>query len=194
MIAEQQIDTYLSSLRSHLDPMSIGERDEILRELTAHIRDAAEQPGASVAQVLSRLGPPEELAVQYCDGLLIRRASRSRSPLTLLRGSLRLAAKGASGIVVFFAGVFGYLIGGGMVLSGLLKPVFPAHTGMWVDDAGHMIASGTQWSVPQPPAHELLGDWYIPIMITLGSLMILATMFLIRTTLRLSKTAQMRLR
>jgi hypothetical protein len=194
MIAEQQIDTYLSSLRSQLGPMTLDDREEILRELGAHIRDAAEQPGVSVAEVLARLGPPKELAAQYCDGLLIRRASRSLSPLTLLRGSLRLAAKGASGIVVFFAGVFGYLIGGGMVLSGLLKPIFPRNTGMWFDDAGHMIASGTQWSAPQPPAHEVLGDWYIPIMITLGSLLILATMFLIRTTLRLSKTAQMRLR
>jgi hypothetical protein len=193
MIAEQQIDAYLSSLRSHLGPMSIGERDEILRELSSHIRDAAEQPGASVAQVLSRLGPAKELAAQYCDGALIRRASRSLSPVTLLRGSLRLAAKGASGIVVFFAGMFGYLIGGGMVLSGLLKPIFPQHTGMWFEN-GRLVSSGTQLYVPQPPAHEVLGDWYILIMITLGSLMILATMFLIRTTLRLSKAAQMRLR
>jgi hypothetical protein len=106
---------------------------------------------------------------------------------------LRLATKGASGIVVFFAGMFGYLIGGGMVLSGLLKPIFPRHTGMWFEN-GHMVASGTQLYAPQPPAHEVLGNWYILIMITLGSLMILATMFLIRATLRLSKTAQMRLR
>lgn len=192
MIAEQQIENYLSALRARLGRITLSERDEIVREIAAHIRDSAEQSGASIEAIIARMGPPQELAAQYRDGLLIRRASRSLSPVTLLRGSMRLATKGVSGVIVFFAGMFGYLIGGGLVLSGLLKPVFPAHTGMWLEN-GRMVASGTQWQVPLPPAHEVLGNWYILITISLGSLMILATMYLIRTTLRLSKAAQMRL-
>ncbi len=181
-----QIDTYLSSLRTHLGPMTLGERDEIVREISSHIRDSAEESGGNVETILARLGSAEELAAQYRDGVLIRQASRSISPVKLMRGALRLATKGVSGVIVFFVGMFGYIIGGGCVLSGLLKGVFPAHTGTWFQD-GRMIASGTQLYIPPSPAHEVLGMWYIPLMLTMGSLTLLATTFVIRTSLRISQ-------
>jgi len=187
-----QIDTYLSSLRIHLGPMTLSERDEIVREISAHIRDSAEESGVSVETILARLGSAEELATQYRDGILIRQASRSISPVLLLRGALRLATKGVSGMVVFFVGMVGYIAGGGFVLTGLLKGVFPAHTGTWFQD-GRMIASGTQLYIPPPPAHEVLGMWYIPLMLTVGSLALLATTFVIRTSLRISQRWQAKL-
>jgi hypothetical protein len=184
-----QIDNYLASLRTHLGPMTLSERDEIIREISAHIRDSEEESVASVETILARLGSAEELAAQYRDGVLIRKASRSVSPVVLLRGALRLATKGISGLVIFFAGMFGYLIGGGCVLSGLLKGVFPAHTGTWFQD-GRMIASGTQLYPPPPPAHEVFGMWYVPLMLTVGSLTLLATTFVIRRSLRISQQLQ----
>ena len=191
MIVEQRMETYLSSLRALLGPMTLNQREEILREIEAHIRDAQEEPGATLDNVLMRLGTPEELAAQYRDGMLIRNASRSYSPITLLRGALRLATRGLSGIIVFFAGMIGYAIGGGVVLSAMLKPVFPGNTGVWVQD-GRLVDFGTHFPAP-PGAHEVLGNWYIFVSLALGSLLILATMYLIRATLRLSKLAQMRL-
>jgi uncharacterized membrane protein len=187
-----QIDTYLSSLRTHLGPMTLSERDEIVREITAHIRDSVEESGASLETVLARLGAPEQLATQYRDGLLISNASRSISPVKLMRGALRLATKGVSGVIVFFAGMFGYIMGGGMVLSGMIKPIFPAHTGMWVQN-GHLIAFGTQFPRYYPPAHEVLGMWYIPLMLAAGSLTLLLTTFVIRTSLRISQRWQAKL-
>ncbi len=187
-----QIDTYLAALRTHLASMTLSERDEIVREINAHIRDSAEESGVSVETILSRLGSPEELAAQYSDGLLIRQASRSISPVKLMRGALRLATKGVSGVIVFFVGMVGYAMGGGMALSGMIKAVFPAHTGMWMRD-GHLIAFGTQFPLVGPPAHEVLGMWYIPIVLTAGSLTLLATTFVIRTSLRTSKRWQAKL-
>ena len=192
MIAEQQIDSYLAALRAQLGPMTLAEREEIVMEISAHIRDSVEQTGASPQAILARLGSPSDLAAQYRDGLLIRQASRSISPLRLMRGALRLATKGVFGIIVFFVGMFGYIMGGGMALSGMIKPIFPAHTGMWVQD-GRVIAFGTQFGLVGPPAHELLGMWYIPIMLTAGSLTLLLTTFLIRTSLRVSERWQSRL-
>lgn len=192
MIAEQQIDSYLAALRSQLGPMTLNDREEIVREISAHIRDSAEQTGASVEAILARLGSPADLAAQYRDGLLIRTASRSISPWMLMRGALRLATKGVAGVFVFFVGMFGYAMGAGMALSGMIKPIFPAHTGMWVRD-GRMIAFGTQFPRVGPPAHEILGMWYIPIMLTAGSLTLLLTTFLIRRALRLSHSWQAKL-
>lgn len=187
-----QFGTYMSSLRSHLAPMTLAEREEILREITAHIRDSVEQSGCNAEEVLARLGSAEDLAAQYRDGLLIRRASRSVSPLLLLRAALRLATKGISGIVVFFASVIGYAIGGGFVLSAFAKCLFPAHTGVWVSE-GELVSSGTLLSIPPPPAHEVFGWWYVLVFLTLGSLLILLTTFVIRRSLRLSQTLQTKL-
>jgi len=192
MTAEIEIDNYLSALRLQLGPMTIDEREEIVREIGAHIRDSAEGGGGSVAAVLERLGPAEELAEQYRDGLLISRARRSVSPLVLLRATLKLATKGAFGILVFFLGVFGYLIGSGFVLTGLLKPIFPRNTGTWMLN-GRIVSSGTIFPVPALPAHEVLGAWYIPLALTVGSLTLLLTTFAIRKSLSISQRWQARM-
>ena len=192
MTAEMQIDSYLTALRTHLGPLTIAEREEIVREIAAHVRDSAEETGASVETVLARLGPAEELAAQYRDGFLIRQASRSISPVKLLRATLRLATKGVSGVVVFFLAIFGYLMGGGLVLTGLIKPIFPANTGVWFNDE-RFVSSGTLFPAPAPPAHEVLGMWYIPLALTVGSLALLFTTWAIRTSLRISQRWQARL-
>jgi uncharacterized membrane protein len=192
MNEEQQIDGYLSLLRANLGPITLAERDEILREIGAHIRDSTEESGASVSTVLARLGPPEELAAQYRDGLLVHQASRSLSPLLLLRATLRLSTKGVLGILVFFCGLFGYAMGGGLVLTALLKPILPVNTGLWLQD-GHFVSSGVLFPPPASPAHEVLGLWYIPLVLTAGSLILLFTTFAVRTFLRASERWQSRL-
>ncbi|MGA2352225.1 MAG: hypothetical protein ABSF70_17450 [Terracidiphilus sp.] len=192
MTTETQIESYLKALRTHLGPLTIAEREEIVREIGAHIRDSAEEPDVSVDSVLARLGPAEKLAAQYRDGLLISRASRSFSPLVLLRATLRLATQGVFGILVLFLGFFGYVTGGSLVLTGFAKCLFPAHTGTWVS-GGDIVASGTQLYIPQPPAHEIFGMSYIPIALTLGSVTLLITTFAIRKSLNLSQRLRAKL-
>jgi hypothetical protein len=91
--AAQPIAAYLADLRSQLAPIAPAEREEILREITAHIRDSAEM-GTPIDTVLARLGTPAELAAEDRDSQLIRTASSSFSPVLLLRATLRLATKG----------------------------------------------------------------------------------------------------
>jgi uncharacterized membrane protein len=192
MTAEIQIESYLTTLRLHLGPVTLAEREEIVREIEAHVRDSAEESGATAETILARLGPAEELAAQYRDGLLISKASRSFSPLVLLRATLRLATKGLSGILVFFCGIFGYSFGGSLVLTALIKPILPANTGWWYND-GHLVSAGVLFPPPAPPAHEVLGMWYIPLALTSGSLLLLLTTFLIRTSLRVAQRLQSKL-
>jgi len=187
MTHEMQIENYLTALRSHLGPLTIAEREEIVLEIGAHIRDSAEQSGTAVSAILARLGTAESLAAQYREGLLIRRASRSFSPLVLLRAALRLATKGVFGVLVFFLGIFGYAIGGGLVLTALVKPILPGNTGVWFDGNGHLISSGVIFPPPGSSAHEVLGLWYIPLALIVGSLTLLATTWSIRTSLSISQ-------
>ena len=189
MTEQQQIDHYLSVFRSNLRSITQNEREEIIREMNAHIMDSVEEGTTDTASVLEKLGAPEELAMQYRDGMLIRHASRTYSPLLLLRAALRLATKGAFGVLVLFSGIFGYAFGAGIALTGFIKSFAPTNTGTWVQD-GRIVSSGALIQVPPPPAHEILGFWYIPVALTIGVLLILATTVVIRFSLRLSQRWQ----
>lgn len=191
-----EVEIYLSELRKHLGPMTLDEREEIVREIQAHIRDAAEQSGTSAEDVLRRLGPATELAAQYREGLLIRQASRSFSPLTLLRGALRVATKGMAGTMVFLAGLIGYTTGAGFVLGALMKPFFPNNVGVFTAQSHSVtetVGSTVTRMTTSGPRHELLGMWAIPLFLVLGSLTLIATTLLIRSVLHESRQWQLRL-
>lgn len=192
MTSQQQVDEYLSRFESHLRVPQRSAKEDILREIAAHIRDSVEQHDGNVAVVLSRLGEPEALARQYSDYVLLQSASRSISPLLLLKAALRLATKGISGFVVLACGVVGYAFGAGLVLVALIKPLAPEHTGLWLKN-GVPVSSGALVVIPPPPAHEVLGWWCIPLALILGVLILLVTTLMIRASLRVSHAWQTRL-
>jgi len=188
MTDEQQVEQYLSSLRANLGAITLAEREEILREIRAHIRDSAEEPGNSVSVVLLRLGPAAALAAEYRDGVLIRQASRSFSPWSLMRATLRIAARGILGILVFVCGLSGYLTGFVLILTAFLKPFFPGRTGLWTNGSAEhpQYLGGTMSHTPQPPMHEILGWWLIPAALLAGAFFLVLTTFAIRFFLRIS--------
>lgn len=185
------VTAYLAELRNRLAPISIAEREDILREIAAHVRDSFETDSA-IDAVLARLGSPEELAAQYRDASLVRSASRSVSPITLLRATLRLASKGFVGILVFFCGFTGYAVGGSLLLMGLLKPFIPASVGMWTSKTTAVWQSSgpTLGIQTNHPPHELLGWWAIPVGLIGGAVVLVLTTIAIRHFLRLSHQLQ----
>ena len=196
-LATQQIDVYLAALRACLAPITLGEREEIVREISAHIRDSVEESGLPIEKVLARLGSPEEIAAQYRDGSLVRRAAESVSPVLLLRATLRLATKGLMGTLVFLSAFTGYVAGVSLVLMGLLKPFLPHSTGLWIDKS-----TTTAGTLPQAPAfgiqpghttHELLGWWAIPVGLLGGAIVLVVTTLAVRFFLRASQRLQSRL-
>ncbi len=184
MTDQQRIEQYLSAFRAALRTTPEPQHSEVVREITAHVRDAAEEPGATVSAVLARLGPPEALARQYGEGALLQTARRSLSPLLLLQAALRLATKGILGLVVFCCAVSGYLTGAGMILSALAKPFFSSAIGMW-RPTPHSLAAGMVAANVQP-MHEVLGWWYIPLALGIGAVLILVTTLIVRGCLWIS--------
>jgi uncharacterized membrane protein len=188
-----QIAAYLSSLGSHLTPVTIAEREDILREIGAHIRDSVES-GTPLETVLARLGTPQDLAAQYRDGALIREASRSLSPVLLLRATLRVATKGAVGTVMFLAAFAGYTVSLSLFLMGVLKPFMPASVGLWIKRS--VTTTTTSASDPavtfgitsHSAPHEILGWWAIPIGILGGIAIFAMTTFAVRAFLRFSRS------
>jgi hypothetical protein len=180
-----QIDDYLSRLRQCLPNMSVEDREEIVREISAHIRECAEEPHSSIENILKRLGSAESLASQYGHDLLMRRARRSFSPVAILRATLALAKRGIEGFVLFLGTVVGYAMGGALLLTAILKPIFPRNVGLWMGPG--VFDFGLHVPRYSDPVHEVLGRWYIPVALVLGYFFIWLTTCGIRWYLRRSK-------
>jgi uncharacterized membrane protein len=177
MTPETQINDYLAQLRTALTGMTVSEREDIVEEIHMHIRERIADPQTSLSRVLAGLGPAQELAQQYRTGILVQRARHSISPVVILRAALRWATTGIEGFVVFMLAILGYATGVAFLLLALLKPFFPANTGLWVgpDQFAFSFRMGATMSNPASPVHEVLGWWLIPVCLTLGSLSLVLT-------------------
>jgi hypothetical protein len=182
---ELEIDSYLRKLRESLPDMSAADRDEIVREISVHIRECVQEPNSSIDGTLNRLGSPESLASRYGSDLLIRQASRSISPVLILRATLALAKRGIEGMVLFLCALLGYGLGGGLLLTAILKPIFPRQIGLWIGPG--VLNFGFHEPRSSDPVHELLGWWYLPLAFCLGCLFVWLTTHGIRRFLRRSK-------
>ncbi len=184
--SDSRVNSYLAQLRSALTNMTVGEREDIVEEIQMHIRERCGDGRTGVDEVLADLGSAPELAQQYRAGLLVQQAQRSISPLTILRATLRWARTGAQGTAVCLLAFLGYLTGACFLLLAVLKPIFPHYTGLWIGpgifDFSFRMGLGPEY--PSATVHEVLGWWFIPVCLVLGSLTILATTKLVQLLMK----------
>lgn len=184
MTTDNAVAIYLAEFRSALTGMTLAEREEIVEEIRAHIRDRVSGSGLSTPEVLERLGSPRELARDYSSGALLQRASRSFSPWLILRAAFRWSLAGVQGFTVFVAALVGYSIGTSLMICAALKPLFPDEVGVWMG-AGSFNLGFHPGNVPAGP--ELLGGWFIPFATLTGVIAFIVTTVVIRTLLPMLK-------
>src|SRR5262249_15898260 len=98
----------------------------------------------------------------------------TRTPWSVLRGVFYWATMSVQGFVAFLVCLIGYFLGGSFLLAALLKPFHPNAAGLWMlGDDNYSLTMGMTAIAPQ--AHELLGWWLVPIGLSLGGGMIMAT-------------------
>jgi len=180
MTPDDPIEVYIARLRKALSGFGVTEREDIVEEIRTHIVDRVAESGLTVEDTLARLGPAEELAKDYRSGALVRRARSSFSPWTVLRATLRWAMTGVHGLTVFILALFGYGMGTALILAGLLKPLFPEQTGLWIGPDVFQIGFRPEYS---PDAHEMLGPWFTQIALALGVLFFIVTTMVVRRLL-----------
>lgn len=180
---DARIENYLGRLQSALRGVSAEYREDILREIRAHIMDSTErtvdQAGA-VDRVLRLLGTPEDLAGRYSTECQLQRASRSFSPWLILKTCWQWAKLGIKGTLAFFVAVFGYGLALACTVSVFLKPFMPAKIGWWSGPEGFGII------VPDHPElmHEWLGYYFVPVIAAAAFLAAIGTTQLLRRMMR----------
>lgn len=173
--AEQQVQDYLSRFRRAMKDADPEVIDDISNEFESHLKEqiAAETSltPERLAELFTTLGEPEVLAVQYRTEVLIKVASRSSSPLVVVRAVFRWATLSGLGIASLMTAVIGYGISISLLVSALLKPVFPDRVGVWYRFPYLQIGftkDPTQYV-------DLMGWWIIPFGIVTGVLFFVAT-------------------
>ncbi|HEY6351217.1 MAG TPA: hypothetical protein VI636_17575 [Candidatus Angelobacter sp.] len=178
-ICNTSIERYFSELNARMADLSAGEREEFVRELRAHVLDrlqqVAEPTDGQCQAVLAALGTPEEIARQYRLEMILNRAAKSRSPLVLLRGTLRWALTGVQGFMVFIVAIVGYMTSVSFYACALMKSFFPDNVGFYVSKHGLNLAQ-----FPHQYGHEVLQTWFIPITLVLGLLLMQGTTMLLK--------------
>ena len=182
---EQKIEAYLAKLRGQLRGMNEHEIHEIIRELRAHIEDkTAIRGGATASTVdstLDALGSPEALSNQYLTVAFLSRAEINRSPVRILQGLFRWASWSIAGLLVMAASIIGYVLGGALMLSALLKLFHPHTAGLWAypttaDDLQLSLRMG--FGSPPIGSRDVLGWWILPVGLLTGcGLVALTTRF-----------------
>jgi hypothetical protein len=169
--------------------MPPAEKQDILLEIRAHVLDsvaASSDRKGAVDRVLRLLGTPEELAQRYDTERLLTRASRSFSPWLLLRTSWRWAKAGMKGTVAFFLALIGYGTAFGITIALILKPIMPSRVGVWWGRGDLNIGM-----VDHPEQmHELLGQWFVPVMAVFAFALAAGTTQALRWLMRRRGTIQ----
>lgn len=184
------IDAYLVSLRRSLGELPAEDVNDILREIRGHILERAEAAGElneeQLVAILRALGRPEDLGPLYQTESLARRARFSLSPSLILQTTMRWAMRSLAGFGVFLAGLTGYGIAAGLLLSAVLKPFFPSNVGLWTSAYPASLHIGFETGTP-PAARELLGWWIVPFGLVAGAGLFLLTTLFLRRMLRLMR-------
>jgi hypothetical protein len=177
-----QVASYLSRLDAALAPLPHAEAKDILREIEAHINDAAANKAdeAVIDRVLQKLGPPEKLAQSFGTEALMTQASHSFSPWLLLHTTWQWAKTGAKGFLAFLIALMGYGSGLGLTITVLLKAVAPSRVGLWIGP--DLLVFG--FAPRTPGVHELLGNAYIPVTTAMAFATVVATTQALRWLIR----------
>jgi uncharacterized membrane protein len=184
MTSNPMIESYFAALTTQLSDLPPAKRQEVVRELRAHVFDRLEQitvpTDDDCRTVLKAMGTPEEIARQYRVELLLNRSAWRISPWSMLRTLFRWTLTGFQGYIVFVLALLGYTLGASFYITALLKPLFPHNVGVFISEQGLNLARFPE----PPPGSEILGIYYVPVAVFLGFLFTMGTTVAIRLVVR----------
>lgn len=161
MADTRSIDAYKADLDKALSSVDAADRDEIVREIGAHL-EQREQEGR-LSEALMGLGSPQECARAFRQELALQDAFADGSPTRTVGALLKNSARSiVASIGLFFTGMF-FVFAVGLAFTALVEIVSPQTTGLWVNAENSSILFGTLNAGASHGFEEILGFWYAPV-------------------------------
>jgi uncharacterized membrane protein len=151
---------------------AVREIESHLRERIAAVLPSSDERGA-LEQILAELGPPLRVAQAYSTERAIDEAVVTGRLVPILRALWQAAVTSVVGFFAALGILVGYALGGGFMVLGILKPIFPSYVGFWGAGPFGMPTSFGVKNAPEGP--PMGGNWVILIGLGFGLLFLVLT-------------------
>lgn len=175
---------YMKRVKKATSSLSKQNQDDIYMEFNSHIFEAIQQKSGIneidlLLDILEKLGIPEEVLKPFVADKKLEQATKTFNPIHVFKALVLNFTNGISYIIFFIL----YLFLFGFVFLIGAKIFNPAEVGLYSRDASFFVL-GISSEAKQSGVSELLGNWFIPVMLILT----VAFYFLITLLLKLKKT------
>lgn len=158
---------YIKRIKRVTKPLDKEDSKEVLMELNSHIYESFQRqshPDTSeidtLLAVLEKLGAPEEVLKPVVADLKLKQATKTFNPLHVFKALFLNLSNGIfyifMSILYLFLFVFVFLIGA--------KIWNPENVGMYFKD-GKFQVLGSLSNTSESGIQEVLGNWFIPVMV-----------------------------
>lgn len=158
--AQRIYDDYVKRINRTVATLSKADQHDILLEFNSHIYESMQGSNKeseidSLLDVLQKLGAPEEVLIQLVADKKMEQATKTFNPAHIFKALVLNISNGIS-YTIF---VILYLILGVGVFSVGAKIFYPDKIGFFVYKKGWSIGIG------ENSGTEVLGNWFIPVML-----------------------------
>ena len=160
--AQRVYDNYMKGIKNVVKPIPEVEREEVLMEFNSHIYERMQMNNdvselESLLDSIDKLGAPEEVLKPLVADKLLEKATRSFNPIDVFKA---LVANLTNGVAYFIFFILYTLLGTFVFL--IFAKIFNKDVGMYYRE-GKFQALGMVYG--QEGAEEVLGHWFIPLML-----------------------------
>jgi len=173
---------YMKRMKRMIHTLPKEDQEDILMEFNSHIYESTQGSDQSnevdkLMDVIQKLGSPEEVLKTMVAERKLVQATRSFNPLHVFKAIIMNIGNGIA--YIFFA--FLYLLLGAFIFTIFAKIINPDDVGMFFKD-GHFMALGSidAETIASDNYYEVLGNWFIPVMIVFSVLWYFLITFLLR--------------
>lgn len=175
---------YMKRVKKATDSLSKKDQDDVYMEFNSHIFEAIQHKEQAneidvLLDVLQRLGTPEEVLKPLVADKKLEQATRTFNPIHVFKALVLNFTNGVSYIIFFV--LFLQLLG--FVFLIFAKLLHPSEVGMFFENGSFMVL-GMSSNSNQEGVTEVLGNWFIPVML----LCIIVFYLLLTFLLKLKKT------
>lgn len=181
-------DNYMRRMKRTVSTLNKADSEEVLLEFNSHIFEATLSPKDIpeedlLLNVLDKLGDPEEVLKPLIADKKLAEATRTLNPVHIFKA---LVLNIGNGISYFIFSIL-YLSLFGFVYTIYLKIINPKEVGLYFVN-GTLETLGTYKGInPNDNVVEVLGNWFIPVMMACIIVLFIIITLLLRIKQRMKK-------
>ncbi len=162
MALPEHAEQFLKELRRGLGAMAPDEREDVVQELRSHL---LERQAQGRTDLLAGFESAQDLAASFVAENALRGALAVGTPWAFGRALLVAARDSLLALFLLFPLLLTQIVAFFCVLTAVLKAFSPADFGLWMGNGSFYVGRRSEL------AHEVLGNWGVPVLLLAGLLL-----------------------